>query len=268
MSLSAPSNAEAKMLRDAFLPEDRDGTTYFVYYNDEKYYLILSLCEKHRIQYRTKANCILIAAPEFERFIEPERFTQESPQQTFSHSFMNPENDGDEYASEAADEVGIADFDYKEKTNAVSTARAALFDEPVEKKEPEYAAFQEPITIAKKTIPAQQPVYAETPQRSTLTPEQTAESRSRSLEIREQALLARENAIFDREQSISLREDNLQNRRDDFNTRKESLERREKNLIQLQGALESSRAIIIKKQAKVLELKKELTSIAQSDLLS
>jgi hypothetical protein len=67
----AQDSPELRLVRDSFspVPEDRDGIAYYVYYNDEKYYIILSACERLQIQFITKSNCILIEASNFEKTI-------------------------------------------------------------------------------------------------------------------------------------------------------------------------------------------------------
>jgi len=281
MSQSAPSSAEEKMLRDAFLPEERDGAPYYVYYNDEKYYLILSLCEKYQIKYRTKANCIMIAMQDFNRLTpsvadEPQELAFETADDAvFAQTEANIDDSADDIASEAEQYLSETSIEYPESRIAAAAgaepkAPAAFIPaapQPIAGRaapsilkspaaapaKPSFFDNDTPVTVT------QQPVV-----RRSVTAEQTAESRSRSLEIREQALLARENAVVDREKSISAREDALQSRKSSIIGRKAALERHEKNLIQLQSALESRHAVIENQQSKIGELKTELVAFAES----
>ncbi|MFN9323486.1 MAG: hypothetical protein ACK59C_06895 [Holosporales bacterium] len=279
MLSEAMSATEQKLLKEVFIREDRDGAPHFVYYNDEKYYLILSICEKYQIQYRTRPNCILITFEEMTRILPnmhvgtvatmapPPSTPVPAEKNRAAHPLMQRFQPQEVKEVEEVKEAEEAVLVLKEKLNTQPPVEepklSSLFPIPTPSIKPA------PITATIPPTPEAKPPslddlleqLSNQRQHTANTKQQSQDSRRQSLEAREQALLSREQAVSERERAITAREEDVERRKAAASGRLAALETEEQRIAHLAQSFAQRRRVLEQQRAVVSALQNHIQQV-------
>ncbi|MFN7754591.1 MAG: hypothetical protein ACK5O9_01955 [Holosporales bacterium] len=273
MLSEAMSATEQKLLKEVFIREDRDGAPHFVYYNDEKYYLILSICEKYQIQYRTRPNCILITFEEMTRMLPnmhvgtvatmapPPSTPVPAEKNRAAHPLMQ------RFQPQEVKEVEEAVLVLKEKLNTQPPVEEPKLSSLVPIPTPSIKPA--PITATIPPTPEAKPPslddlleqLSNQRQHTANTKQQSQDSRRQSLEAREQALLSREQAVSERERAITAREEDVERRKAAASGRLAALETEEQRIAHLAQSFAQRRRVLEQQRAAVSALQNHIQQV-------
>jgi hypothetical protein len=279
------SPTEQKLLKEVFLREDRDGAPHFVYYNDEKYYLILSICEKYQIQYRTRPNCILIGFEEMARLLPDIKTTITPPVAALPTSAPVSAQTPVETMRAAhplVQRIQTNNIDAKDDQVLLLQEKVTI-NQPVDEPKfkgvfPVRTASAQPASV-ETTVPTP-PVLSEPTKSPTLselleqlnsqrqhtanTKQQSQDSRRQSLEAREQALLSREQAVNERERAITAREEEVTRRKTIITNRLADIEAEEQRIAHLAQSFAHRRRVLEQQRAMVNALQNHIQQMLNS----
>jgi hypothetical protein len=277
MLSEAMSATEQKLLKEVFIREDRDGAPHFVYYNDEKYYLILSICEKYQIQYRTRPNCILITFEEMARILPEMNVVPAAPvavapapapapvpvetthaPHPLVQRFQTPT------AEDIEDPVLVLQETVDIQPLVAEPKLKSLFPVRTMSEKPAPIAVTVAPTPPEPKAPSLDDLLEQLSnqrQHTANTKQQSQDSRRQSLEAREQALLSREQAVSERERAITAREEDVERRKAAVSSRLSELEAEEQRIAHLAQSFAQRRRVLEQQRAAVSALQNHIQQV-------